>query len=202
MTPTLRVLELTLLMSLPWSVFLLCLGWRLDSAMSQTELSLALAWGLKVTGIVLLPLELIRHVCRGHGLGQDHFGWPEAGLKAIRRRLRWFMLIGLPLTLAAAATHTLDNERWKDSLGRMLFIGAMLLLAVFIQRILRSLRRHPASVSGQPRSLTPPHALPFTAAVDRLALVAGRAGDDRLLLHRGTTGRARCRSQPGCWWRC
>lgn len=135
MTPTLRVLELTVLMSLPWTLFLLCLGWRLDSATSQTELSLALARGLKVTGIVLLPLELIRHVCRGHGLGQDHFGWPEAGLKAIRRRLRWFMLIGLPLTLAAAATHKLDNERWKDSLGRMLFIGAMLLLAVFIQRI-------------------------------------------------------------------
>lgn len=135
MAPTLRVLELTLLMSLPWALLLFCLGWRLDAAPGETDLSQALGWGLKVTGIVLLPLELIRHVCRSHGLGQDHFGWPEVSLKAIRRHLRWFMLIGLPLTLAAAATHALFEDRWRDSLGRMLFIAAMLLLAVFTQRV-------------------------------------------------------------------
>lgn len=139
MAPTVRVLALTILMSLPWSLLLIFSGWRLSEVPRATELALALASGLKVTGIVLLPLELIRHVCRGRGLGHAHFGWSEASLKTLRRHLRWFMLLGLPLTFAAASTHALESERWQNSLGRMLFIAAMLLLAVFIQRVFRPL---------------------------------------------------------------
>ncbi len=137
MAPTLRVLVLTALMSIPWSLLLIYLGWRLGEIPRSTELAQALAWGLKVTGIVLLPLELIRHVCRGRGLGHAHFGWPEASLKTVRRHLRWFMFVGLPLTFAAATTHALENDRWRDSLGRSLFIVAMLLLAVFVERVFR-----------------------------------------------------------------
>ena len=139
MTPTLRVLALTILMSLPWSLFLVFLGWRLSETPRATELALALASGLKLTGVVLLPMELIRHVCRGRGLGHAHFGWSEASLKMLRRHLRWFMFCGVPLTFAAAATHALESERWRDSLGRMLFIAAMLLLAAFVQRVFRPL---------------------------------------------------------------
>ncbi|HUY89208.1 MAG TPA: mechanosensitive ion channel domain-containing protein [Pirellulales bacterium] len=139
MTPTFRVLALTILMSLPWSALLIYLGWRLSETPRATELALALASGLKVTGIVLLPMELIRHVCRGRGLGHAHFGWSESSLKTLRRHLRWFMLLGLPLTFAAAATHALESDRWRDSLGRMLFIAAMLLLAAFIFRVFRPL---------------------------------------------------------------
>src|SRR3569623_1450303 len=75
MAPTLRVLVLTAMMSVPWTLLLIYLGWRLGEIPRATELAQALAWGLKVTGIVLLPLELIRHVCRGRGLGHAHFGW-------------------------------------------------------------------------------------------------------------------------------
>lgn len=139
MAPTLRVLALTCMMSLPWAALLIFVGWRLSEAPRATELALALAGGLKLTGVVLLPLELIRHVCRGRGLGQAHFGWAESSLKNLRRQLRWFMLLGLPLTFGAAATHALDSDRWRDSLGRMLFMAGMLVLAVFIFRVFRSL---------------------------------------------------------------
>ncbi|HEV7221186.1 MAG TPA: mechanosensitive ion channel domain-containing protein, partial [Pirellulales bacterium] len=137
MTPTLRVLAITVLMSAPWPLLTIYLGWRLGEVARPTELALALASGLQTTGVLLLPLELFRHVCRGRGLGHAHFGWSQQSLKQIRKHLRWFMLVGLPLSFAAAATHALENERWRDSLGRMLFVAAMLLLAVFSHCVFR-----------------------------------------------------------------
>jgi potassium efflux system protein len=137
MVPTLRVLLMSLLMAAPWPVALGYLGWVLERSPDATELSKALAVGLSFTAALMLPLELLRHVCRSKGLGQAHFGWPVASVHLFRKHLRWFMLLGLPLALLAATVHMLDNDRWRDSLGRLLFMAAMLLLGVFNHRVAR-----------------------------------------------------------------
>ena len=137
MAPTLRVLALSLLMAAPWPAALSYLGWALSRASGATDLTKALAAGLSFTAALLLPLELLRNVCRSKGLGQAHFGWPEASMRLFRKHLRWFMTLGLPLALVAATVHTLENDRWRDSLGRLLFMAALLLLGVFNYRIAR-----------------------------------------------------------------
>ncbi|HUY32245.1 MAG TPA: mechanosensitive ion channel domain-containing protein [Pirellulales bacterium] len=137
MAPTLRVLVLSLLMAAPWPAALSYLGWALSRAGAATDLTKAVAVGLSFTAALLLPLELLRHVCRSKGLGQAHFGWPDASMRLFRKHLRWFMMMGLPLAFLAATVHTLENDRWRDSLGRLLFMAALLLLGVFNYRVAR-----------------------------------------------------------------
>ena len=46
-------------------------------------------------------------------------------------------MLVLPLVFIVATLHAREIERWNDSLGRLCFIAAMLLSALFLQRILR-----------------------------------------------------------------
>lgn len=133
---TLRVLCLTLLMAAPWPVLLAFLGWTLERAAGRSELAKALAHGLGFTAILLASLEFLRHVCRSRGLGAAHFAWPEQSMRLVRKHLRWFMPLVLPLALAAATTHALENDRWH-ALERLLFMAAMVLLSIFLHRVLR-----------------------------------------------------------------
>ena len=133
---TLRVLCLTLLMAAPWPVLLAFLGWTLEGASGRSELAKALAHGLAFTAILLASLEFLRHVCRSRGLGAAHFAWPEQSMRLVRKHLRWFMPLALPLALAAATTHALENDRWH-ALERVLFMAAMALLSIFLHRVLR-----------------------------------------------------------------
>lgn len=133
---TLRVLCLTLLMAAPWPVLLGFLGWTVDHAAGQSELAKALAHGLGFTAVLLASLESLRHVCRSRGLGAAHFAWPEQSMRLVRKHLRWFMPLALPLALVAATTHALENDRWH-ALERLLFMAAMLLLSIFLHRVLR-----------------------------------------------------------------
>ncbi|HEX5442355.1 MAG TPA: mechanosensitive ion channel domain-containing protein, partial [Pirellulales bacterium] len=108
----------------------------LDGAAGRSELAKALAHGLAFTAVLLASLEFLRHVCRSRGLGAAHFAWPEQSMRLVRKHLRWFMPLALPLALAAATTHALENDRWHG-LERLLFMVAMALLSIFLHRVLR-----------------------------------------------------------------
>lgn len=136
MSVTLRALLFSLLMAAPWPAGLAFIAGALAAAPQKAELTKALAHGLYLTAGFLAALELLRQVCRSRGLGSAHFGWPEPSLRLMRRHLRWFMPVGLPLGLVAATTHALDNDRFH-ALGRLLFMAAMVLLSLFVQRVFR-----------------------------------------------------------------
>jgi potassium efflux system protein len=136
MTLTLRTLILTVLTAAPWPVLLASLGWILGGQRGGSELGRALAHGLRFTAAVLASIELLRQVCRGRGLATAHFGWPEQGTRLVRKQLRWFLPLALPLTLLGATTHALETDRWQ-SLGRLNFMAAMLVLAILVYRVLR-----------------------------------------------------------------
>lgn len=141
MSVTLQALLLSVLMAAPWPAGLAFIAGALAAAPEKAELTKALSHGLYLTAGFLASLELLRQVCRSRGLGSAHFGWPEPSLRLMRRHLRWFMPVGLPLGLIAATTHALDthaldSDRFQ-ALGRLLFMGAMLLLSLFVQRVFR-----------------------------------------------------------------
>ncbi|HEV3343473.1 MAG TPA: mechanosensitive ion channel domain-containing protein [Pirellulales bacterium] len=136
MVLTLRTLVLTALTAAPWPVLLASLGWILGSPTGGSELSRALAHGLRFTAAALASIEVLRQVCRGHGLATAHFGWPEQGTRLVRKQLRWFLPLALPLTLLGATTHALETDRWQ-ALGRLNFMAAMLVLALLIYRVFR-----------------------------------------------------------------
>jgi potassium-dependent mechanosensitive channel len=136
MTLTLRALILTVLTAVLWPSLLAFLSWMLDHPPDGSELTRALAHGLRFTAVALASMEFLRQVCRGHGLATAHFAWPEQGTRLLRKQLRWFLPLALPLTLLGATTHALETDRWQ-ALGRLNFIAAMLVLSLLIHRLLR-----------------------------------------------------------------
>lgn len=133
---TLRAFALTVLTAAPWPALMATLAWLLDRPVGGSELSDALAYGLYSTAAALVALEFLRQVCRGRGLGASHFAWPEQSTRLLRKHFRWFVPLALPLTLLGATTHALDNDRW-ESLCRLIFIAAMLLVSLLIHRVFR-----------------------------------------------------------------
>jgi potassium efflux system protein len=134
--PTIHALGLTVFLALPWPALLAFLGWSLDSY-SESEFVRSLSISLGFTGLCLLLLELTRHLCRRGGLADAHFDWQDAYLVHLRRRLRWFTVIGLPLVLWLVGLEVQTQEPlWSASWGRICFIALMLLMAVKLQRLL------------------------------------------------------------------
>ncbi|HWB07974.1 MAG TPA: mechanosensitive ion channel domain-containing protein [Pirellulales bacterium] len=136
MLVTFRALALTLLMASPWPAGVAFVGWLLGQSPGGSELSQALARGLGFTAPTLALFEFLRQACHGQGLATAHFAWPERSTLLLRRQLRWFMPIAIPLTLLGATTHALDSERWQ-SLARLNFIAAMPWVSLLIYRLFR-----------------------------------------------------------------
>ncbi len=139
---TARAIWLTALISAFWPALLWTLGWRLGAPLEAvpadddaTQLARALASGLQTVAIVYLAGDLLRHLCRGRGLAEAHFGWPQSSLRSIRRNVRWLMVFAVPLALVVW-TMEQHPDLQRNSLGRLAFIGWLLAAAVFLQRVL------------------------------------------------------------------
>ncbi|MEQ8835397.1 MAG: mechanosensitive ion channel, partial [Lacipirellulaceae bacterium] len=134
---TLRALWLTLVTSLPWPILLWFLGWWMDRPTDESEFVHTLSHGLRFVAVCLFLLEFVRQLCRAGGLADAHFQWPAECLTQARRNLRWLTWAGLPLVLWLVG---LERQRieplWSSSLGRVLFIIVMLLLAFVLRRVL------------------------------------------------------------------
>ncbi len=89
------------------------------------------------------PLEVIRQVSRRGGLGENHFAWSHSTTLLLRRHLRWLIDLGVPAVGICALLYARSNDLFEHSLGRLLFMGLMLLCSTF-------LFNHPTS---EPRSL-------------------------------------------------
>jgi len=135
--PTLKALVLTLLIAGIWPVLFWYLAWRLVSPLDATHFAKAVASGLAHMAGWFLPLEFFRQLCRAKGLAEAHFDWPPGALRILRRHLQWFVLVGLPLVFTVPVLESSGLEKWQASLGRMSFIAMMLLVAVFVQWVLR-----------------------------------------------------------------
>lgn len=135
--PTLRAFLTTGLLSLLWPGLLGYVGLRLIAAESGSEFVSAIGHGLKQTAIVFGTLELFRHVCRRRGLGESHFDWDENTMRLARWMMWWFLACGLPLILVVTITESQPSELIKNSLGRLAFVGSLLVLTACIHRVMR-----------------------------------------------------------------
>lgn len=135
--PTLQALGITLSLALPGALILGFLGWRLGASATAVGFDQSLGRALGMTAAVLLSLEFFRQICRPEGLGESHFRWPHESVRIARRTLWQLIVLGLPLGFFVAAFEALGNDAWHNSLGRLFFIGWMLVLAACLRRVLR-----------------------------------------------------------------
>jgi potassium efflux system protein len=132
---TLLALPYTFMLAATLPAALWFISWRCGLAASGTALGVGLSDGFGRVAELLLLLELVRMICRPKGLGEAHFKWRAETLRAIRRQLRWFTPMVVPLSFIVGLTSGTDVH--QDSLGRLAFVAAMLASSVFLQRLFR-----------------------------------------------------------------
>jgi len=134
--PTMRAVLLTGILATFGPALVAYLAWRLEIASDQQDFARSLAEGLWTVAATYYPLEFIRYSFRSDGLAEAHFGWSPQMTRLLRRKLRWLMLLGLPLLLVIVTLAYDDADQGRDALERIGFILAMVLLAVFVRGIL------------------------------------------------------------------
>lgn len=99
--------------------------------------------------LVTAVLELIRQIFAPSGLAESHFGWPTHATAPLHRGLLISEAVGLPLLYTALhlmfAGMRLDSpdnlQLYNNSLGRLAFIAAMMVLGLSILAMLRPARK-------------------------------------------------------------
>ena len=143
-TPTLKALGITLLLILPAPIILGWLYWILVAYPDTPEAVRTLAEGIKTIALALLLFEILRQLCRPHGLAQDHFAWYETRRIRIRKNIRWILPLLLPLLFIVAALEWRHDNTGQNSLGRFAFILMQILLFIMAYRIFRPAKNTPA----------------------------------------------------------
>lgn len=132
---SLRALWLTLLISLPWPLLLLGVGWLLNHPAVNSEFTRSLSQSTRATAWLLLLTEFLRQTCRGGGLAEAHLAWPRAELLQARRYLRWAPVLA-PLVLWFVGLDVQTTQPlWSASLGRVLFLIALVAVTFALWRI-------------------------------------------------------------------
>jgi len=134
-THTLRVFLFTVILSVSVPSVLFLLGWRLT--LPELEFVSAVAAALRSIALVYLFLSFLRLAMLPQGLAAEHFRMPEDAIIFLRRHLAWFMAAILPLMFVITVIDQQTISARKESLGRIIFIAALVILSVFFAIIIR-----------------------------------------------------------------
>lgn len=135
--PTARAIVLTVGISAVWPGLIGFIAWRLSLAPDHSPFAKAIGLGLLGVCAMWFPLELFRQTCGPQGLASAHFGWPSSATKLLRKNLRWFIRLGLPLTFLTTTLFASDATHGHDAVERICFIIEAAVIAMFLYRILR-----------------------------------------------------------------
>lgn len=139
--PTPITLLLSLLLALPLPLVCLAFAWRLSSVPEGDSGFLSgLSQGLGRVAFFIYPLEALRQICRPLGLAERHFGWAEQNTRLLRNWIKLLIRAASPLVLVVSIFYGAGQEAFGNSLGRLLFIVNMLLLALVGYRLLHPQR--------------------------------------------------------------
>lgn len=134
---TIAALLLTALLAAPAPLALYALGWILDRSSAQLPLGIAFGYSLRAVAVMIFPLLFLRHALRAQGLCEAHFRWPAKQTRPIRRALRWFLPVVVPMALLVLALDRGADEAANATLGRLLFTAGLIALSAFLHRVVR-----------------------------------------------------------------
>lgn len=127
----------TIVVAAPLALLIWLCGTLLARVPGQPEQAVAVGEMLRVAATPLLALLFLRTVVRKGGLAEAHFRWPDVVRTALARSLRWFVPVYLGLLgLVLVVQPPWGEEKYNDSLGRLAFGAAMLVLTLFVKRVL------------------------------------------------------------------
>lgn len=128
MRPSFAAIWLTAMVAFVWPGILWFIGWRLASG-SRTAFDAALGTAFQSSAALTFVLDSLRHVCRPHGLGIAHFGWPPRSVNTVRMSIRLLIFIGVPLTALFVLMDRSGVELYRSSVGRLALMASLITLA-------------------------------------------------------------------------
>lgn len=140
-TPILRSLILTLLQASFFPVLVATLGWLLSDMYESGSLKDAISQGLLAIAPQLFIGSVIYRFCMRGGMAEEQLGWVPAVTGLIRGAVGRIIRYCLPMMAVSRMLEVLDEGRWSDSLGRFVFMGAMLAFSWISFRLLRGMGR-------------------------------------------------------------
>ena len=132
-------LAITLALAAPGPIVLRTAATLLGSVPHAQPFPHALGDALAGTALLLLALSAFAWLLDRRGVAVGHFGWDEASLGFVARALRKFTAFFVPL-IFIGALNGLDHAPFanRESLGRLAFSVAMIVLAAFLAHLFRT----------------------------------------------------------------
>ena len=133
---TLKVLVLSIVLALPFSLVVGIIGWEILQIDSTSLHILALPRILIITAGIWFYLNFVFVICMEKGLAESHFKWPEASLQLLRSVLPRFTVISCVLIFLFALQFRLNDENLGSSLATLIFVAFWCNFAFSIYRLL------------------------------------------------------------------
>ena len=128
---TFTAAAITLLLAAPGALALYFLSRLVDG---PTEFGRAMANALAYGALLYLILDVLLQSVRKSGLARVHFRWQNTTVEALRSNLPWFMTLFIPAIILNLLVEQSGTAEIRDSLGRIAFVFATTVLAVFAYR--------------------------------------------------------------------
>lgn len=137
---TLGAFASTMVLALPVPVLLLFFGWIFRNDINGTEATYALGKGLAAPALLLFVFRFLAHLCASGGVGEVHFRWNRLILNPCQAALTAAIFLYLPAHMLLAIWFHGTNLSAFQGPGRLVFIVAMFLIAVILQRLFGQIR--------------------------------------------------------------
>ena len=134
---TLKAVAMTVLVTLPWPVFVAIAGYEISDAPGASDSTAAIGAALLQVSPMFLVLLWFRMLCTPGGVAEGHFRWAGAGVEVLRRQ---FGLLTLSLLLPAVGllvNREIDENAISGGLSQLLLLIMAIALTVFFYRLLR-----------------------------------------------------------------
>ncbi|MBV1907178.1 MAG: mechanosensitive ion channel [Pseudomonadales bacterium] len=130
---TIRALLFTLMLALPGPLVVFSLAGLLER---QSNFAVVFIYG----AIVYLILEILLQSLRENGLFHLHFKSYITRVDILKRKLFSLMILFIPMFMLNSFIEVHDDAAVRDSIGRVAFIAATLVIAIFVYRVLSPTR--------------------------------------------------------------
>lgn len=134
--PTLQVLLMTSLVAAYWPAIMMLVGQWLGGTPDAADFDKALGSSMSRMAYLVAVSEFFRQVCMHNGLGEAHFGWARGTTRQLRRDLGVTLALGVPLLVMARMLVIAGTDAERSSLGRLLFMTAVLFFSYLVHQLL------------------------------------------------------------------
>lgn len=135
--PTSEALGISFLLAVWLPALVMYVGWRLGQSPAATQYARSIAHGIFVSGLFWASLRIPRQLVRRRGVAQAHCGWSEDVVHALWRDLRWLTVVTVPALFLVYVFEMRAEDLWRESVGRLFFVVALVAITVFNVRAFR-----------------------------------------------------------------